>query len=106
MSGKLLSILKDRELANSGVFQHLTELIRSSVENKSDLKGLSNIEIFSYYLRKNKFSFEQFLKEAELASTVNQEKIYHPYVSAVKELQTKLAKIDDHRVYQRPDLMQ
>lgn len=43
MSGKLIAILKDNELANSGVFEHLSELIRGSVENKSDLKGLSNI---------------------------------------------------------------
>lgn len=63
MSGKLIAILKDKELANSGVFEHLTELIRGSIENKSDIKGLDNIEVFSYYLRKNKFAFEQFLKE-------------------------------------------
>ena len=63
MSGKLIAILKDKELANSGVFEHLTELIRGSIENKSDIKGLDNIEVFSYHLRKNKFAFEQFLKE-------------------------------------------
>ena len=57
MSNNLIEILKDKELQKSGVFEHLSELIRGSVENKSDLQGLSNIEIFSYYLRKNKFNF-------------------------------------------------
>ena len=72
MSGKLITILKDKELANSGVFEHLAELIRGSVENKSDIQGLDNIEVFSYYLRKNKFAFEQFLKEDELAKAASQ----------------------------------
>ena len=61
MSGELLGILKAGELANSGILEHICELIRESVENKSDLKGLDNIEIFSYYLRKNKFNFQEFL---------------------------------------------
>lgn len=61
MSGELLNLLKEGELSKSGILEHLSELIRSSVENQSDLKGLNNIEIFSYYLRKNKFLFQQFL---------------------------------------------
>lgn len=57
MSGELISSLKHGELANSGILTHLTQLIRESVENKSEIKGLNNIEVFSYYLRKNKFAF-------------------------------------------------
>jgi hypothetical protein len=58
MSGELISSLQNGELANSGILSHLTKLIRESVENKSQLKGLSNIEVFSHYLRKNKFAFQ------------------------------------------------
>ena len=61
MSGELLAILKKGELSKSGILEHMSQLIRESVENKSDLKGLNNIEIFSYYLRKNKFNFQKFL---------------------------------------------
>ena len=43
MSGELLKMLKEGELANSGILEHLSELIRNSVENKSELKGLNNI---------------------------------------------------------------
>ena len=43
MSGELISSLKNGELANSGILTHLTQLIRESYENKSDLKGLNNI---------------------------------------------------------------
>jgi|688.fasta_scaffold1636299_1 hypothetical protein len=43
MSGELISSLKHGELANSGILTHLTQLIRESYENKSDLKGLNNI---------------------------------------------------------------
>jgi hypothetical protein len=86
MSGELLSILKEGELSKSGLLEHLSTLIRESVENKSDLKGLNNIEIFSYYLRKNKFSFQQFLEENMLAEQVNRPKEYHSYVKAVAEL--------------------
>ena len=74
MSGELLAILKKGELSKSGILEHMSQLIRESVENKSDLKGLNNIEIFSYYLRKNKFNFQQFLAEAELAAKVDSPK--------------------------------
>lgn len=47
----LLALLRDGELAHSGLLQHFTDLVRSSVENRSELKGLSNIEVFSYFLR-------------------------------------------------------
>jgi hypothetical protein len=40
---QLLSLLKEGELAQSGILPHLAELIRGSVENKSELKGLNNI---------------------------------------------------------------
>lgn len=58
MSGELLSLLREGELANSGILDHLSDVIRESVENKSELKGLNNIEVFSHYLRKNKFAFK------------------------------------------------
>ena len=61
MSGELLRMLKEGELVNSGILQHISELIRAELENKSDLKGMNNVEIFSYYLRKNKFKFQEFL---------------------------------------------
>ena len=93
-------------MSKSGILEHMSELIRESVENKSDLKGLNNIEIFSYYLRKNKSNFQKFLAENELANKVDSPKEYHPYVSAASELKSKLAKIDDHRAYQRPDVIQ
>ena len=32
--------------------------------------------------------------------------MYLPYVTAVNSLKNKLAKIDDQRSYQRPDIMQ
>ncbi len=51
MASQLLALLKEGELANSGLLQHFTDLVRASVENKSELKGLSNIEVFSYFLR-------------------------------------------------------
>ncbi len=43
------------------------------MENKSELKGLSNIEVFSYYLRKNKFAFKEYLEDAQLRNKVNKE---------------------------------
>ncbi len=58
MSGELISSLQHGELANSHILSHLTKLIRESVENKSKLQGLNNIEVFSNYLRKHKFVFQ------------------------------------------------
>jgi len=58
MSGELISSLQHGELSNSQILTHLTQLIRESVENKSQLQGLNNIEVFSNYLRKNKFVFQ------------------------------------------------
>jgi len=55
MTSHLLALAKEGAVNEPGVLAHLAELIRGSVDNKSELKGLSNIEIFSYYLRKNKF---------------------------------------------------
>lgn len=100
----LLSLLKEGELKDSGILAHLADLIRGSVENKSDLKGLSNIEIFSYYLRQNKFAFKEFLQDEKLKELVSKDKQYAPYVAAVQDLNNKLAKLDDHRPYLRPDI--
>ena len=61
MSSQLLGILKDGDFSNSGTLEHIVNLVRSTVQNKSDLNGLSNIEIFSYYLRNNKFELKEFL---------------------------------------------
>lgn len=58
MSSHMLENLKSGELAHAGLLPHLSELIRESLENKSELKGLSHIEIFSHYIRKNKFQFQ------------------------------------------------
>ena len=80
----LLSLLKEGELKDSGILTHLADLIRGSVENKSDLKGLSNIEIFSYYLRQNKFAFKEFLQDDKLKELINKNKEYAPYVAAVQ----------------------
>lgn len=106
MSGELLALLKEGDLSRSGILEHLTELIRSSVENKSELKGLNNIEIFSYYLRKNKFLFREYLGEAQLAFFINHNKEYFPYLTAVQELQTKIKKVDDHRPHLISDVVQ
>ena len=35
MSGELLALLKDGDLSKSGILEHICELIRGSVENKS-----------------------------------------------------------------------
>jgi hypothetical protein len=67
MTSHLLGLLKGGELADSGILTHFTDLVRGSVENKSELKGLNNIEVFSYFLRKNKFEFQEFLGEQRLA---------------------------------------
>ena len=41
-----------------------------------------------------------------LSLNVGLDKFYHPYVGAASALKTRIAKIDDHRVYQRPDVVQ
>lgn len=82
----LLGLLKEGQLANSGLLEHFTELVRSSVENKSELKGLSNIEVFSYFLRQNKFAFEQLLPDKKLVGLVDREKQYRRYVTAAEAL--------------------
>lgn len=56
------------------------------MENKSELKGLSNIEVFSYFLRQNKFAFEHLLPDKQLATLVDQQKHYLRYVTAAREL--------------------
>ena len=63
MSSQLLNELKQGSLKDSGILEHLAELIRGSVENKTSLKGLNNIEIFSHYLRTNQFAFRQLLDD-------------------------------------------
>lgn len=63
MSSQLLNELKQGSLKDSGILEHLAELIRGSVENKTSLKGLNNIEIFSHYLRTNQFTFRQLLDD-------------------------------------------
>lgn len=88
------------------MFEHLADLIRSSIENKSDLKGLNNIEIFSYYLRKSKFSLQEPLSEANLLLSLSVPHPQHPYTSAVTRASTALNSIEDHRAYQRPNLLQ
>lgn len=84
MSSHLLSLLKEGQLAQSGILSHLAELIRGSVENKSELKGLSNIQIFSYYLRRSKFNFKEFLQDQKLKKKVEQDKEYASYVLALE----------------------
>lgn len=106
MASQLLTLLTQGELAHSGILQHFTDLIRGSLENKSELKGLSNIELFSYFLRQNAFTFEHFLPDKQLAHAVDREKLYRQYVSAVAELEKGVKKIEDNRAYLRPDLMQ
>jgi hypothetical protein len=106
MASHLLALLTEGELAKTGILEHFTDLVRGSVDNKSDLKGLSNIEVFSYFLRKNKFAFEEFLPDRQLADAVNREKLYKKYVTAVAELQKGVQRAEDNRAYLRPDLMQ
>lgn len=60
--------------------------MRASVENKSELKGLSNIEVFSYFLRQNRFAFEELLADKQLAALVDREKLYRRYVTAASDL--------------------
>ena len=60
--------------------------MRASVENKSELKGLSNIEVFSYFLRQNRFAFEELLADRQLAALVDREKLYRRYVTAASDL--------------------
>jgi hypothetical protein len=60
--------------------------VRASVENKSELKGLSNIEVFSYFLRQNRFAFEELLADRQLAALVDREKLYRRYVTAASDL--------------------
>ena len=60
--------------------------MRASVENKSELKGLSNIEVFSYFLRQNRFAFEELLADRQLAALVDREKLYRKYVTAASDL--------------------
>lgn len=60
--------------------------MRASVENKSELKGLSNIEVFSYFLRQNRFAFEELLADKQLAALVDREKLYRKYVTAASDL--------------------
>jgi hypothetical protein len=102
----LLALIREGELANSGLLAHFTDLVRGSVENKSDLKGLSNIEVFSYFLRQNKFAFEELLADKQLAALVDRELLYRRYVTAAEELDRSVKKREDGRAYLRPDLMQ
>jgi hypothetical protein len=106
MASHLLGLIKNGELADSGLLAHFTDLIRGSVENKSELKGLNNIEVFSYFVRKNKFQFQEFLDDQKLSQKINSEKEYQKYVTAVTEINNHLLKIEDNRAYLRPDLMQ
>lgn len=102
----LLALIREGELANSGLLAHFTDLVRGSVENKSDLKGLSNIEVFSYFLRQNKFAFEELLADKQLAALVDRQRLYRRYVTAAEELDRSVKKREDGRAYLRPDLMQ
>jgi len=80
--------------------------VRASVENKSELSGLSNIEVFSYFLRQNRFAFEELLADKQLAALVDREKLYRRYVTAASELDRGVKKVDDGRAYLRPDITQ
>ena len=80
--------------------------MRASVENKSELRGLSNIEVFSYFLRQNRFAFEELLADKQLAALVDREKLYRRYVTAASELDRGVKKVEDGRAYLRPDITQ
>lgn len=57
-------------------------------------------------MRKNKFQFEELMKDTTLSMKVNSNKIYPGYVTAVDRLNNNLNKIEDNRAYLRPDVMQ
>jgi methionine synthase I (cobalamin-dependent) len=57
-------------------------------------------------LRRSKFNFKEFLEDEKLKTLVGQDKQYATYVSAIEELERRLKSVNDHRSYQRPDLIQ
>ena len=72
---------------------HIADLVRASTENNSGLKGLSQLEVFSHFLREHKFKFEEFLPDRQLAAKVGAEKQYQQYVKQLGEITAHLQRL-------------
>ena len=60
-SSQVISILKEGELKDSGIVDHISQLIRSQLAPNNQLKGFNNIELLSYFLRTHSFEFKKLL---------------------------------------------
>ena len=106
MASQLLTLLQDGESADPAILTHFADLIRAEVESKSELRGLSNVELFSHFLRSNKFQFKEAPSNQQLMERISSDKTYKPYVTAALKNEARLQKLEDKRAYLRPDLMQ
>lgn len=52
----LLNLARD-DSNDPELLAHIADLVRASTENQSGLKGLSQLEVFSHFLREHKFKF-------------------------------------------------
>lgn len=66
MSGTLLDLFKNGPLKDSGILDHLCDLIRAEQSHTNELKDLSQIEVLSYFIRTHSFKFKELLDDRRL----------------------------------------
>jgi hypothetical protein len=66
---------------------------------------MSNLEVFSYYLRKNQFNFNEFMRDQDLIRKMNLPKEESQYVKSVHKLENKVKQLNAKKLFQRPNLM-
>lgn len=88
----LLNLARDSS-SDPALLAHIADLVRASTENDSGLKGLSQLEIFSHFLREHKFKFEEFLPDRQLDAKVGAEKQYQQYVKQLGEITSHLQRL-------------
>lgn len=67
---------------------------------------MSNLEVFSYYLRTHQFKFTELLQDHQLNRQMNQLRHKSTYVTQVQQLDQKLKELSARKLYQRPNLLE
>lgn len=67
---------------------------------------MSNLEVFSYYLRIHQFKFIQLMQDYQLNLEMNRPHQKSAYVTQVQQLDRKLKEISSRKLYQRPNLLE
>lgn len=89
----MLETLKEGSLRNSGILDHLCELVRHEVSDKNQLKSLNQIEILSYFIRTHRFKFDELLKDEQLKKKIAEKKEYSDYVCKLTQVLDTLNKV-------------